>query len=87
MMPQMVQNAMQPAPQPEAQPQVPPQAPPQVPTQAQPDPGEPKPASAEAGDTATSPMEKLKKLKESFDLGVLTQEEYDEKKKKLMDMI
>ena len=32
-------------------------------------------------------MEDLKKLKELLDLGVLTEEEFAEKKKKLLDMI
>ena len=32
-----------------------------------------------------SPMDKLKKLKELLDLGALTQEEFDEKKKELMN--
>ena len=32
-------------------------------------------------------MEELKKLKELLDMGVLTEEEFAEKKKKLLDMI
>lgn len=34
-----------------------------------------------------SPMDKLKKLKELLDLGVISQEEYNQKKLKLMDLI
>jgi|TARA_B100000965_G_scaffold365127_1_gene349391 membrane protease subunit (stomatin/prohibitin family) len=37
--------------------------------------------------TAPSPMDKLKKLKELYDLGALTQSEYDEKKSKLLEDI
>ncbi len=37
--------------------------------------------------TASSPMDKLKKLKELYDLGALTQSEYDEKKSKLLQEI
>jgi membrane protease subunit (stomatin/prohibitin family) len=37
--------------------------------------------------TASSPMDKLKKLKELYDLGALTQSEYDEKKSKLLEAI
>lgn len=44
-------------------------------------------AQPQASESSVSSMEKLKKLKELFDLDVLTKEEYDEKKKKLMDMI
>ncbi|WP_306298119.1 SHOCT domain-containing protein [Thermococcus litoralis] len=33
------------------------------------------------------PLEKLKKLKELYDMGVLSQEEYEEKRKKLLDQI
>ncbi len=34
-----------------------------------------------------SPMDKLKKLKELMDLGVISQDEFNEKKSKLMDLI
>ncbi len=34
-----------------------------------------------------SPMDKLKKLKELLDMEIISQEEFDEKKKKLMDLI
>ena len=34
-----------------------------------------------------SAMDKLKKLKELFDMGVITQEEFNQKKSKLMDQI
>ncbi len=33
------------------------------------------------------PLEKLKKLKELYDMGVISQEEYEEKRKKLLDQI
>lgn len=33
------------------------------------------------------PMEKLKKLKELYDMGVINQEEYEEKRKKLLEQI
>ncbi|RLF89444.1 hypothetical protein DRN43_03800 [Thermococci archaeon] len=33
------------------------------------------------------PLEKLKKLKELYDMGVLSQEEYEEKRKKLLEQI
>ncbi len=33
------------------------------------------------------PLEKLKKLKELYDMGVITQEEYEEKRKKLLEKI
>ncbi|ACJ16940.1 hypothetical protein, conserved [Thermococcus onnurineus NA1] len=33
------------------------------------------------------PLEKLKKLKELYDMGVITQEEYEEKRKKLLEQI
>ncbi|WP_297498365.1 PH domain-containing protein [Thermococcus sp.] len=33
------------------------------------------------------PLEKLKKLKELYDMGVISQEEYEEKRKKLLDEI
>lgn len=33
------------------------------------------------------PLEKLKKLKELYDMGVISQEEYEEKRKKLLDRI
>ncbi|WP_062371507.1 PH domain-containing protein [Thermococcus guaymasensis] len=33
------------------------------------------------------PLEKLKKLKELYDMGVITQEEYEEKRKKLLEEI
>ncbi len=33
------------------------------------------------------PMEKLKKLKELHDMGVISDEEFEEKKKKLMELI
>ena len=34
-----------------------------------------------------SALDKIKKLKELLDLGVISQEEFDEKKQKLMDSI
>jgi hypothetical protein len=34
-----------------------------------------------------SPMDKLKKLKELLDLGVISQDEFNQKKSKLMDLI
>ncbi len=33
------------------------------------------------------PMEQLKKLKELYDMGIISQEEYEEKRKKLLEMI
>jgi len=39
------------------------------------------------GQQASSPMDKLKKLKELLDMGALSQEEYDKKKEKLMGEI
>ena len=33
------------------------------------------------------PLEKLKKLKELYDMGVITQEEYEEKRKKLLEQV
>lgn len=33
------------------------------------------------------PLEKLKKLKELYDMGVISQEEYEEKRKKLLEEI
>ena len=35
---------------------------------------------------ATDPYEELKKLKELLDMGIVTQEEFDAKKKKLLDL-
>ena len=34
-----------------------------------------------------SPMDKLKKLKELFDMGVISEDEFNQKKSKLMDQI
>lgn len=49
------------------------------------------PASAQAGRTAgpsaaPDPYEELKKLKELLDLGIITEEEFDTKKKQLLDL-
>ena len=44
-------------------------------------------SSTSSGHEKESPMDKLKKLKELLDLGVITQEEFDLKKVKLMDQI
>jgi hypothetical protein len=33
-----------------------------------------------------SPMDELKKLKEVFDLGIITEDEFSQKKKKLLDL-
>lgn len=35
----------------------------------------------------TTPLEELKKLKELLDMGAITQEEYDEKKKKILEKV
>jgi membrane protease subunit (stomatin/prohibitin family) len=39
------------------------------------------------GQQSVSPMDKLKKLKELLDIGALSQEEYDNKRKKLLEKI
>ena len=39
------------------------------------------------GQQSSSPLDKMKKLKELLDIGALTQEEYDKKKEKLMEEI
>lgn len=44
-------------------------------------------SASSAGQEKESPMDKLKKLKELLDLGVISQEEFDLKKVKLMDQI
>lgn len=44
-------------------------------------------SSAQSTEKKESPMDKLKKLKELLDMQIITQEEFDEKKKKLMDQI
>ena len=43
--------------------------------------------SSQQGNEKDSAMDKLKKLKELLDLGVITQEEFNQKKSKLMDQI
>lgn len=45
------------------------------------------PAQSDIPQTAPSPMDKLKKLKELLDMGALSQEEYDDKKEKLLGEI
>jgi TPP-dependent pyruvate/acetoin dehydrogenase alpha subunit len=45
------------------------------------------PAQAPVQVEKEDPMEKLKKLKELLDMGVISQEEYEEKRKKLLEEI
>ncbi len=82
MMPSFMQQAMMPAmggafnggmQQPQA-----------VPQQAQ---AAPATAQAEAPLSQEGVMDKLKKLKELMDMGILTQTEFDDKKKKLLEML
>lgn len=44
-------------------------------------------SAGEAGESLKGPIEQLKELKELLDLGAITQEEYDDKKKKLLEKI
>jgi len=43
--------------------------------------------ATQSTDSKESPLDKLKKLKELLDMKIISQEEFDEKKKKLMDLI
>ncbi len=45
------------------------------------------PAQAPIQEVKEDPLEKLKKLKELYDMGVISQEEYEEKRKKLLEEI
>jgi hypothetical protein len=45
------------------------------------------PAYQQPPQVEEDPLEKLKKLKELYNMGVISQEEYEEKRKKLLDMI
>lgn len=45
------------------------------------------PARAQVQEEKEDPLEKLKKLKELYDMGVISQEEYEEKRKKLLEEI
>ena len=44
-------------------------------------------ATQGGGSSSSSPLDKLKKLKELLDMEAITQEEYEEKKKELMNKI
>jgi hypothetical protein len=44
----------------------------------------PAPAPSPVPATATTPVERLKHLKELFDLGLVEKEEFDEKKKEIL---
>ena len=48
--------------------------------------GEPIPVAQNSADPATSGMDELKKLKELLDMGIVTQEEFDAKKKQLLGL-
>ena len=48
--------------------------------------GEMPPATEKSAPSAASPMDELKKLKELLDMGIVTQEEFDAKKKQLLGL-